>query len=284
MLAKFAAPVIDRKIPWAAIFGNHDSEILGDRDAQMRWLQTLPYSLAEPGPASVDGVGNCKIQACVADRRLYQTNIERCVSLITPQLTTDHACTCSRSTSWIRTEARPRQYHGPSPTMTISKSERLRHRAYLRSQIQWFRNVSDSIKPIERPFVPDGSDDLGDIWRKRRLPRQDTRTLGKPNALMFFHIPLPEAYQDADLDGINPLEVGSQLEGAGAASHNGGFFDVIKAATEGEVDRPEVKILAHGHCHITDRCRRVNGIWQCFGGGGSYSGYGLEGYVRLKPC
>lgn len=60
VLAKFATPVIERKIQWAAIFGNHDSEILGDRAEQMRWLQTLPYSLADPGPRAVDGVGNCR--------------------------------------------------------------------------------------------------------------------------------------------------------------------------------------------------------------------------------
>jgi hypothetical protein len=27
---------------------------------------------------------------------------------------------------------------------------------------------------------------------------------------------------------------------------------------------------------VTDKCRRVSGIWMCFGGGGSYSGYGSE--------
>ena len=76
VLAKFATPVIDRKISWAAIFGNHDSEILEDRDGQMRWLQTLPYSLSEPGPAGVDGVGNCESQLCVADCRLHQIGVE----------------------------------------------------------------------------------------------------------------------------------------------------------------------------------------------------------------
>lgn len=40
--------------------GNHDSEIAGDRAAQMKYMQTLPYSLAEPGPQGVDGVGNCE--------------------------------------------------------------------------------------------------------------------------------------------------------------------------------------------------------------------------------
>jgi metallophosphoesterase superfamily enzyme len=57
--AKFTKPVIDRQIPWAAIFGNHDSEIAEDRAEQMRALGSLPYSLAKPGPSAIDGVGNC---------------------------------------------------------------------------------------------------------------------------------------------------------------------------------------------------------------------------------
>jgi len=60
VLAKFAEPVIERKIPWAAVFGNHDSEIAADRDEQMWALMQMPYSLARTGPADVDGVGNCE--------------------------------------------------------------------------------------------------------------------------------------------------------------------------------------------------------------------------------
>ena len=60
MLAKFAKPVIEREIPWTAVFGNHDSEIADDREAQMRHLQNMPYSLAQAGPTGVDGVGNCQ--------------------------------------------------------------------------------------------------------------------------------------------------------------------------------------------------------------------------------
>lgn len=62
VIAKVTKPVIDRQIPWCAIFGNHDSEIADDRAEQMRALQQLPYSLAQPGPQDVDGVGNCKLQ------------------------------------------------------------------------------------------------------------------------------------------------------------------------------------------------------------------------------
>ncbi|KAK8160849.1 Metallo-dependent phosphatase-like protein [Phyllosticta citrichinensis] len=55
---KFAELFIKRKIPYAAIFGNHDDEGSLSRSAQMSLLTTLPYSLSEPGPNTIDGVGN----------------------------------------------------------------------------------------------------------------------------------------------------------------------------------------------------------------------------------
>jgi hypothetical protein len=79
-MSKFTKPVIDRQIPWCAIFGNHDSEIAEDRVEQMRALQNLPYSLAQPGPKDVDGVGNCEFNirmgACCGVR--YRADLTRC--------------------------------------------------------------------------------------------------------------------------------------------------------------------------------------------------------------
>ncbi|KAI7613725.1 Metallo-dependent phosphatase, partial [Hortaea werneckii] len=63
-LFKLAAPLIERQIPFAAIFGNHDDEgsYSLSREAQMSLMQTLPYSLSRPGPESVDGVGNYYVE------------------------------------------------------------------------------------------------------------------------------------------------------------------------------------------------------------------------------
>lgn len=57
---KFAAPMIQRGIPYAAIFGNHDDEGSRSvsRSAQMMLLETLPLSLSQSGPSHLDGVGN----------------------------------------------------------------------------------------------------------------------------------------------------------------------------------------------------------------------------------
>ncbi|WP_123039269.1 metallophosphoesterase family protein [Cohnella candidum] len=49
-------------IPWAAVFGNHDSEKAVTRQDLMRTMRELPGCLAEPGPADVDGVGNYVIR------------------------------------------------------------------------------------------------------------------------------------------------------------------------------------------------------------------------------
>lgn len=49
-----------------------------------------------------------------------------------------------------------------------------------------------SIDPIERPFTPDTAKDIGSIWERQGEGQvaPNARRLAKPNALMFFHIPL----------------------------------------------------------------------------------------------
>jgi len=66
-----------------------------------------------------------------------------------------------------------------------------------------------------------------------------------------------------------PLDIGEQLEGSGAATKNGGFFEkALLNAPESEHGVPEVKAVSFGHCHVSANCRRVKGVWLCFGGGG----------------
>ena len=59
---KFARVFIDRKIPFTTIFGNHDDEGSLTREALMQLTHSLPYSLSERGPTSIDGVGNYFIE------------------------------------------------------------------------------------------------------------------------------------------------------------------------------------------------------------------------------
>ncbi|OJD15653.1 hypothetical protein AJ78_04114 [Emergomyces pasteurianus Ep9510] len=55
---KFADIFAKYRVPYAVIFGNHDDEGNLDRSQTMAVMQHLPYSLSEPGPVDVDGVGN----------------------------------------------------------------------------------------------------------------------------------------------------------------------------------------------------------------------------------
>jgi hypothetical protein len=57
-LFKSVKLLIDRKIPYAAIFGNHDDEGDLNREHLMAIYQDLPYSMSIPGPEDIDGVGN----------------------------------------------------------------------------------------------------------------------------------------------------------------------------------------------------------------------------------
>jgi hypothetical protein len=59
---KIAGLLVEHKIPYAAIFGNHDDEGALSRSIQMSLYESLPYSLSEAGSNTIDGVGNYYIE------------------------------------------------------------------------------------------------------------------------------------------------------------------------------------------------------------------------------
>ncbi|KAF9266823.1 Metallo-dependent phosphatase [Marasmius fiardii PR-910] len=260
VLAKFARSVTDRQISWAAVFGNHDSENGATREDQMKLMQGLPYSLVEPGPKDIHGVGNYVLKVKSADPS--KTHILTLYFL-------DSGSYSKGVLDWFG-------FFKGTEYDWIHQD-----------QIDWFLQESSKIDPIERPFHPDGAKDLGNIWKRQDQVTPEARRLAKPNALMFFHIPLPEAYGPADRDPRTnwPLDIGiHDNEKPGNAKGNDGFFEkgLLKAMESDHVTSSalEVKAVANGHCHITENCRRVKGVWMCFGGGGSYSGYGKIGFDR----
>ncbi|CAL1715541.1 unnamed protein product [Somion occarium] len=263
VLAKFAVSVTERGIPWAAVFGNHDDEDGETRETQVKWMQGLPYSLVETGPKDIHGVGNYLLKVWSADAS--KTHL----------LTLYFLDSGSYSKGWFDIGG---ILHGTEYDWIHQ------------DQIDWFLEESSRISAIERPFTPDGAKDFSDLWERQSSDQltPTTRRLAKPNALMFFHIPLEEAYSAADVDTRTgkPLNVGQHdIEGPGNAKRQAGFFHkgVLAAKTSdhraGGDDR-EVKVIANGHCHLTENCKRVKGVWMCFGGGGSYSGYGKIGFDR----
>ncbi|OBZ66763.1 putative inactive purple acid phosphatase 29, partial [Grifola frondosa] len=263
VLAKFARTVTDRGIPWAAVFGNHDDEDGDSREAQIKYMQGLPYSLVEQGPKNIHGVGNYILKVKSADPS--KTHLLTLYFL-------DSGSYSTGFWNWFG-------FFIPTEYDWIHQD-----------QIDWFLQESSAMDPIERPFTPDGAKDLGDIWERQTSDQitGDRRRLAKPNALMFFHIPLQETYSAADVNPTTgkPLDVGvHDMEPNGAAKKQDGFFHKgILQAMESDHraggNAREVKVVANGHCHVTENCRRVKGVWLCFGGGGSYSGYGKIGFDR----
>lgn len=111
-----------------------------------------------------------------------------------------------------------------------------------------------------------------------------------------FFLPRPEAYSKAD---VNPqtkkiLDIGiSGQELPGNAKNNDGFYEkgilqAMESDRQSLSNAPEVKAIGNGHCHcqschlfvhfllntfaiVTENCRRVKGVWNCFGGGGYVS-------------
>lgn len=61
-MLKVVAPLIERKIPYSMVFGNHDHEGSLSRKDLMSFVSLLPYSLSEIGPEGVSGIGNYVVQ------------------------------------------------------------------------------------------------------------------------------------------------------------------------------------------------------------------------------
>ncbi|KAH9931932.1 Metallo-dependent phosphatase [Fomitopsis serialis] len=263
VLAKFSKAVTQRGIPWAAVFGNHDDEDGESREQQIKYMQGLPYSMVETGPKDIHGVGNYVLKVKSADASMTH--------LLTLYFL-DSGSYSKGFMNWFG-------FFIPTEYDWIHQD-----------QINWFLQESSSIDPIERPFTPDTTKDLGDVWKRQAVGQvaPDARRLAKPNALMFFHIPLEESYAAADTDPVTgkPLDVGLHgLEGQGSAKKQDGFFhkgllQAMESEHRAAGNAREVKVASNGHCHVTENCRRVQGVWLCFGGGGSYSGYGKIGFDR----
>ncbi|KAF2709613.1 Metallo-dependent phosphatase [Pleomassaria siparia CBS 279.74] len=59
---KIAGLLAEHKLPYAAIFGNHDDEGALTRQVQMLLYESLPYSLSEAGSNTIAGVGNYYVE------------------------------------------------------------------------------------------------------------------------------------------------------------------------------------------------------------------------------
>ncbi len=65
-LRAVVAPILERSLPWAAVFGNHDDEGALSRADLMAVQRELPGCRSESGPKNVSGTGNYMLQVLPA--------------------------------------------------------------------------------------------------------------------------------------------------------------------------------------------------------------------------
>lgn len=238
-------PVVRRKIPWLPLFGNHDSESgFLTRREQMELLALYPYSLAQVGPRDVHGAGN------------YDVAVHAPAPDNTELLTL-----------WSLDS-------GAHPSFSVLRPWEVYLYDWVHSdQVQWMVHALRSRVPIPWPYKPKAQPPA--VVRSRRAPAQ------RPPGIVFVHIPLPEAFDKVDTDASGKeLRVGVREERyarlGGQARR--GVFDAMLA--ERNAETPSVRLYVHGHMHNNEDCRRVRGVWICFGGGVSYAAYGKVGFAR----
>ena len=102
------------------IFGNHDDEGSLSRSASMDLIESLPYSIAEAGPGTVDGVGNYYVEVLARGNSHH--------SALTLYLLDTHGYSPDeqqfRGYDWIK-----------------------------KNQIEWFRETAQSLKKTHKAYT-----------------------------------------------------------------------------------------------------------------------------------
>lgn len=58
ILDTLTAPMTEKNIPWAHVFGNHDDNFGYENEDQQKVYETYPLCLSKAGPEDIDGTGN----------------------------------------------------------------------------------------------------------------------------------------------------------------------------------------------------------------------------------
>ena len=304
VLAKFAAPVISRRIPWAAVFGNHDDEDGGEsgsRRNQLRQMQGLPYSLVQPGPEDIHGVGNYVLKVASADASkthlltlYFLDSGAYAAGLFTwfGFFPTEYDYIHQDQMDWFLQESGMVYAYGRGATiltcLTLSLDQPYCATVHARRRQGLWQYLGTSATPTS-----------GAETRKTEcayvFPHPSVRLdIKKPQRfIQLTHRRSQETYSTPDTDPRTgqPLDIGtSDLESPSSAKKNAGFFEkgllhALETPHRGAGGIPEVKVVGNGHCHgmavflfrkprsdkglsVTDNCKRVDGVWFCFGGGG----------------
>ncbi|KAG0140593.1 hypothetical protein CROQUDRAFT_99896 [Cronartium quercuum f. sp. fusiforme G11] len=274
-LIKVGHLIGDKQIPWTVIFGDHDTDKALAKEEQMYVLKWMPYFVGKAGP----GVPGVSDEGWPSVRQVSDMGVGNYVLGV-------------NGTRTDNTQALTLYFldsHDTIP-MTVAQLWSMAMGAateydWLKeSQIEWYRNQSSQQPSLLRPYWPSEVPKRPSTPAPTKLIRrqQQPRKLRKPPAIMFFHIPVPEAYAKADKNPKTGGELlfGNQKQGPVCPSQGLGFFERAVLNTTDGAGETEVKVIANGHAHMTDTCRRHDGVWHCFAGGASYSAVGEATWER----
>lgn len=233
-LFRVFGPVIEYQIPWAAILGNHDQESTMTREELMSFISLMDYSVSQTNPqlSHFPSTGNQILQN-IDGFGNYDINVYGAPG------------------SYLANSSILNLYFLDSGDRDIVQGAQT-YGWIKESQLQWLRDVSQRFQGTNRDL----------------FPSTDASSQGKPPALTFFHIPIPEV-RDLYYKKI----VGQFQEGVACSSVNSGVLQNLVAMGD-------VKAVFMGHDHSNDFCGNLDGIWFCYGGGFGYHGYGRPGWSR----
>ncbi|KAG0205172.1 hypothetical protein BGX28_003167 [Mortierella sp. GBA30] len=260
---KYSKPVVDRNIPWTIIFGNHDEEGDLSREEMMRSVQDIPYSLSKRGPLGISGTGNYVLS-------IYGHKHEHNRDHHSHGLEGKEGTTMENNND-IDEESNLRGEDGRFTLYFLDSGAYSFNLEYpgwdwiKDDQVEWFRQTSRTITS--------------------KYQRDDV-----PNAMAFFHIPIPEYglikkgdAQDKNRDEDEIVDakegkrrghiVGEKNEGVSSPTYNSGLFDAV-------YESKDVRATTAGHDHINDYCLDLRGINLCYGGGLGYGSYGRPSFPR----
>lgn len=223
----------------------------------MRSVQDVPFSMAERGPAGISGTGNFVLQIHRRDRRPPRRRQPRRHRHRRPRFESmsednnEHECDHEEELDvdmevFDKEDSRFTLYFLDSGAYSFN----LAYPGYdwiKEDQVEWFRQRSQAITS--------------------RYPKDKV-----PNALAFFHIPIPEYALVDDINDDNDNEggdegedgvrtkngkmVGDKVEGVSSPSYNSGMFDAI-------FESKDVRATTAGHDHLNDYVSLVSFLF-CF--------------------
>lgn len=216
----------------------------------MRSVQDVPFSIAERGPAGISGTGNFVLQIHRRDRRQPRRHRHHRPSFDTLIEDNEHECDHGEELD-EDIETFDKEKNGRFTLYFLDSGAYSFNLAYpgydwiKEDQVEWFRQTSQAITS--------------------RYPKDKV-----PNALAFFHIPIPEyALVDDDNDdndhddddgedGLRKKEngkmVGDKVEGVSSPSYNSGMFDAI-------FESKDVRATTVGHDHLNDYVSLVSFVY-----------------------